>query len=210
MPAELDPVIDQWYWHRDKGQSFYVIDIDDVAQTVDVQHFDGDLEAISLVEWRDLDIELGEAPENWTGPMDSPNFEDLQVQVSDTSPKDWVEPLNDYHESADGPEGSASAALDTDDFNEGDLPRMSMGAGPALEDEFMSHPDEPDLVHRSDGIYEERLGGAWLAQFFTDAKSGLWSAVLFKHDVPEWRRQDFDSLAEARQMARAYCDDQGG
>ena len=58
MPNELDPRIDQWYDHLDKGQRFYVIAIDEEQNTVEIQHFDGDLEEFSLDEWSDLHIEL--------------------------------------------------------------------------------------------------------------------------------------------------------
>ena len=29
MPNELDPLQDQWYTYTDKGQPFYVVDIDE-------------------------------------------------------------------------------------------------------------------------------------------------------------------------------------
>ena len=70
MPNELDPIVDQWYTHRDKGQRFYVVAIDEDGNAVEIQHFDGDLEELGLDEWRELAIELSEEPENWAGALD--------------------------------------------------------------------------------------------------------------------------------------------
>ena len=96
MPNELDPQIDQWYAHLDKGQRFYVVAINEEENTVDLQHFDGDIEEISLEEWHDLDIELSKEPENWTGALDIAEQDDLGTGVTDTEPDDWAEPGEDY------------------------------------------------------------------------------------------------------------------
>ena len=96
MPNELDPQIDEWYAHLDKGQRFYVIAIDDEENTVEIQHFDGDIEELSLDEWRNLNIELSVEPENWTGALDIDEKDDLGTAITDTGPEDWAEPGEDY------------------------------------------------------------------------------------------------------------------
>ena len=99
MPNELDPQIDQWYAHLDKGQRFYVVDVSEDSGNVELQHFDGDLEELSLDEWRNLNIMLSEAPENWSGALDIANKDDLGTGVTDTSSGDWEEPGEDYRPS---------------------------------------------------------------------------------------------------------------
>jgi len=99
MPNELDPQIDQWYAHLDKGQRFYVVDVSEDSGNVELQHFDGDLEELSLDEWRNLNIILSEAPENWSGALDIANKDDLGTGVTDTSSGDWEEPGEDYRPS---------------------------------------------------------------------------------------------------------------
>ena len=96
MPNELDPLIGQWYTHLDKGQRFYVTAVNDRDDTVEVQHFDGDLEEYSLDEWQDLDIALSEEPENWSGPLDMAEVDDLGTEVTDTQAGDWEEPGEDF------------------------------------------------------------------------------------------------------------------
>lgn len=96
MPNVLDPRINQWYAHLHKGQRFYVVAFDEEQNTVEVQHFDGDIEEFSLDEWRDLHIELSEEPENWTGALDIAEKDDRGTGVTDTRGSDWTEPGKDY------------------------------------------------------------------------------------------------------------------
>jgi hypothetical protein len=96
MRNELDPRIDQWYSHLDKGQRFYVTAINEEQNTVDIQHFDGDLEELSLDEWRDLRIVLSEQPENWRGALDIAEKDDLGTGITDTRSGDWSEPGEDF------------------------------------------------------------------------------------------------------------------
>ena len=98
MVNELDPVVDEWYSHHDKGQRFYVTAVDEENETVEVQHFDGDVEEFSMEEWRDMDIELSVEPENWSGAMDVGDVDDLGTEITDTSTEDWEEPASDFRD----------------------------------------------------------------------------------------------------------------
>jgi len=95
MSTEVDPIIATWYCHLNKGQRLFVVAVDESARIVEVQHFDGDVEEFDLDTWYQLDIELCKAPENWSGPLDIGNVDDLGTEVSDTRPSDWNEPLNE-------------------------------------------------------------------------------------------------------------------
>lgn len=96
MPTEADPIEGTWYCHLDKGQRFFVVAMDEATASVDVQHFDGSLEEFDMTTWYQLDIEVCEAPENWSGPLDIGNVEDLGTEITDTRPVDWDAPLNEY------------------------------------------------------------------------------------------------------------------
>ena len=98
MPNELDPIPGQWYTHLDKGQRFYVAATDEPNDTVEIQHFDGDIEEFSLEEWRELDIELSEAPENWAGALDITEQDDFGTEITDTTVDDWLEPEKEFHD----------------------------------------------------------------------------------------------------------------
>lgn len=96
MPTEIDPIVDNWYFHLDKGQRFYVVAVDDVEEVVEIQHFDGDLEEMSLSEWYNMNIAIGEEPENWSGALDIAEGDDLGTEITDTRPADWSEPLGQF------------------------------------------------------------------------------------------------------------------
>ncbi len=93
MTIGLDPVAENWYHHLDKGQAFRVIDVDREGEAVEIQYFDGDLEELDLESWYALEIELAAPPENWSGPLDVAEPDDLGTQVTDTSDADWAAPL---------------------------------------------------------------------------------------------------------------------
>lgn len=81
--------------HLDKGQRFVVTAIDAQGDSVEVQHFDGDLEEFTQDEWHALDIDLSEPPENWSGVLDIAEQDDLGTEVTDTTKQDWSEPLEE-------------------------------------------------------------------------------------------------------------------
>ena len=98
MPNELDPRINQWYAHFDKWQCFYVVATEEDKNTVEIQHFDGDIEEFSFDEWRDLKIVLSEEPESWAGALDIAEQDDLGTGITDTRSADWTEPGKDYRD----------------------------------------------------------------------------------------------------------------
>ena len=117
MSNELDPVVGNWYRHTDKGQTFRVVEVDDEEGTVTVQHFDGDLEEIEEREWFDMDLELAEEPEDWTGPVDDVETDDLGYTETDMKERDWEEPLR---ESRPSKEGWEEEDEEDDDWDEGE------------------------------------------------------------------------------------------
>ena len=96
MPNELDPIVDQWYVHLDKGQRFYVTAIQEADDTIEVQHFDGDLEEFTFEDWRELNIALSEEPENWSGSIDVAEVDDYGTEITDTQTDDWAEPGENF------------------------------------------------------------------------------------------------------------------
>jgi hypothetical protein len=95
MPAEIRPEVSQWYRHLNKGQPFYVTAVDEDAGTVEIQHFDGDVEEIDLDDWDEMQIEPIEPPEDWTGPVDDVERDDLGYTETDMTLEDWQEPLEE-------------------------------------------------------------------------------------------------------------------
>lgn len=95
MDNELDPIVGNWYRHLDKGQMFRVIAQDETEELIELQHFDGDVEEVSLAAWRAMDLEVAEAPEDWTGPIDDIEKDDLGYTETGMSGSDWSDPLQE-------------------------------------------------------------------------------------------------------------------
>jgi hypothetical protein len=77
MIGELEPIEGNWYQHLDKERDFMVVDVNKREGTVDIQYFDGDIEELEMEEWEEMDLEEIEPPEDWTGPLDDLEADDL-------------------------------------------------------------------------------------------------------------------------------------
>ena len=120
MSTEADPIVGNWYQHLDKGQRFKVLAVDEDEGSVDIQHFDGDLEEMDLSDWYQADLEPGEAPENWAGPIDVGEPDDLGSSITDTAAADWDAPLEENERNRGRRELSESEDQE-DDWGEGRL-----------------------------------------------------------------------------------------
>lgn len=95
MPTDLEPIVEHWYRHLDKGQIFKVIDVDDEGRVIEIQHFDGTVDQIEADEWADMEVEAAEEPEDWTGPLDDVERDDLDYTETDMTSTDWRRPAED-------------------------------------------------------------------------------------------------------------------
>ena len=102
MPTESAPIVGNWYRHLDKGQKFEVVAIDEDAKIIETQHFDGDIEEIDLDDWYDLDIEPIAEPEDWTGPMDEIEPDDLGYSETSMGTSDWDAPAREARRLMEG------------------------------------------------------------------------------------------------------------
>src|SRR5579872_6380577 len=88
----LQPEVGQWYRHLDKGEAFAVIDIDDDAGTIDVQSLYGDLDEIDRYSWGVMALARTEPPEDWTGPVDDVERDDLGYSDVGAEPPSLMQP----------------------------------------------------------------------------------------------------------------------
>ena len=85
--------IGQWYTRCDKGEIFQVVGYDPNSRTIETQTFDGDLDEIDLDTWAGLPLAFAEPPEDWTGPVDDVERDDLGYSETDMTGGDWAEPM---------------------------------------------------------------------------------------------------------------------
>lgn len=132
MPSEADPIVGNWYQRLDKGQEFQVVALDEEAGLVEMQHFDGDLEEMEVDTWYQLDIVPIEEPEDWSGPLDVGEIDDLTgTEVTDTQPQDWGEPLDELAKHQDIPPRRNDELDERDDWGEGRMAEEPLGQEPA-------------------------------------------------------------------------------
>ncbi len=70
MTNRLLPVVGAWYSHRDKGELFQVVALDEDSGTIEIQEFDGGIDELDFDEWRELAVDAAAQPEDWGGPLD--------------------------------------------------------------------------------------------------------------------------------------------
>lgn len=85
--------IGQWYLRWDKGEIFQVTGYDDKSRTIEIQTFGGDLDEIDAETWTALPLGLAEPPEDWTGPVDDVEVDDLGYSQTEMTARDWAAPL---------------------------------------------------------------------------------------------------------------------
>jgi hypothetical protein len=95
MSKSVDPVINQWYHYPQKAQKFQITAIDGRAETVEIQYFDGNLDEFDLTTWYALEMERVEEPEDWTGPMDNLETDDLNQVGTEMLREDWAAPYDE-------------------------------------------------------------------------------------------------------------------
>lgn len=76
--SDLDPIEGSWYLDLDTGQKFEVLVVDEEAGIVEVQYFDGSVDQIDLDAWQEMNLEPVEELEDWTGPLDNVEPEDIE------------------------------------------------------------------------------------------------------------------------------------
>lgn len=86
--SDVDPIIGSWYRNQETGNDFEVVALDEDAQLVEIQYFDGELEELDLDAWYELPIDPIEAPEDWSGPFDEMEADDLGYEDDEFSNED--------------------------------------------------------------------------------------------------------------------------
>ena len=86
MAQQLQPTVDQWYAHRNRDELFRVVAVDEQEDAIEIQSFDGDIEELDAQAWGELDIQAVEPPEDWTGPFDDVELDDVDDSESAMRP----------------------------------------------------------------------------------------------------------------------------
>jgi hypothetical protein len=96
VTTESEPIIGNWYENPAQGEEFQIVDIDEETGVIEIQYLDGDLDVIELDEWNELDLEPVEPPEDWTGPIDDVERDDLGYSETDMEPDEWSRSTREF------------------------------------------------------------------------------------------------------------------
>jgi hypothetical protein len=88
------PRVGSWYQDR-QGRRFEVVAYEEEAGLAEVQYFDGDVSELDMEVWDETVIESIAAPEDWTGPFDDLDADDLGDTERPRRPEDWDGPWNE-------------------------------------------------------------------------------------------------------------------
>jgi hypothetical protein len=111
MGRDHNPVPGQWYESLDDEEVFQVLSIDEDAELVELQYEDGDVEEIDYETWQELDLDLTDEPEGWSGPDDED--EDDEEPDEDEDDDDWDDEDDEDDEDDDDDEDGYG---DRDDY----------------------------------------------------------------------------------------------
>lgn len=96
MTTRLLPEVGLWYAHRDKGELFQVVAVDEHERVVEIQNFGGDVDEIDFDSWNVMPLDLTEQPEDSRGPVDDGDADELgDGTESDLPTRDWRSPVDD-------------------------------------------------------------------------------------------------------------------
>jgi hypothetical protein len=86
MSEEIRPVIGEWYKDAD-GHIFEVVAMDEEENYIEIQHFGGEIDEMDLEAWESQVVESVEQPEDWSGPYDDLERDDLGYSDSGQHPE---------------------------------------------------------------------------------------------------------------------------
>ncbi len=96
MGRDHNPVPGQWYESLDDEEVFQVLSVDEDSELIELQYEDGDVEEIDYETWQELDLELTEEPEGWSGSEEDDEDDDLDDEDDWDEDEDEEEEDDDY------------------------------------------------------------------------------------------------------------------
>src|SRR6202453_2996298 len=85
---EYEPTVGQWYEDLENDETFQVLRVDEDREIVEIQHLDGDIEELDVDDWAELDLELTEEPEGWSGSKSEKDEDEEEDEDDDWDDED--------------------------------------------------------------------------------------------------------------------------
>ncbi len=109
MGREYEPTVGQWYEDLENEETFQVLKVDEDREIVEIQHLDGDVEELDVDGWAELDLELSEEPEGWSGSK-------AEKDAEDDEDDDWDDEDDDEDDDDDDDDLDDDAEEDREEY----------------------------------------------------------------------------------------------
>lgn len=94
MGRDHDPVPGQWYENLEEEETFQVLKVDEDSELIEIQYLDGDVEEIDLETWAEMDLEVTDEPEGWSG-SEAEDSEEEEEELEEDEDDDWDDDEDD-------------------------------------------------------------------------------------------------------------------
>jgi len=113
VARDHDPVPGQWYENLEEEETFQVLNVDADSELIEIQYLDGDVEEIDLETWAEMDLNLSDEPEGWSGSEGDDVEEDEEEEEDDDEDDeddDWDDDEDDDEDDWDEDDQGSSDA----------------------------------------------------------------------------------------------------
>jgi hypothetical protein len=86
--ASAPALLENWYQDGNTGRTFRVVAVDEGADSIEVQYFNGDLGEYDFASWSDSPFAAIEPPEDWSAPYGDLESDDLGYSDPDRHRRD--------------------------------------------------------------------------------------------------------------------------
>jgi hypothetical protein len=80
--AKFQPSVGQWYKNMETGETFEVVALADDGMSIEIQYFEGEVAEFESDTWAELVLSLLPPPEDWSGPFDDLEPEEIELDGS--------------------------------------------------------------------------------------------------------------------------------
>ena len=89
------PAIGKWYLDNADKQLFEIVAIEEEDDTIEIQYFDGAIEELDSELWYEMELTSAAPPEDWSGPFDDLEADDMADPDIPAQPSGFSEYLDD-------------------------------------------------------------------------------------------------------------------
>lgn len=101
MATELDPIVGNWYLDTNNDTTFEVVSLDEDEGTVEIQLYEGEIEAIDIDDWYEMNIEEAAEPDDFAGAYDETDEEEEEEEEEDEFDEEDEDEDDDWDEDED-------------------------------------------------------------------------------------------------------------